>query len=202
MMGSVCVVVETAAANSSLPSDWVELQKNGKKYYFNSKLNKSQWKRPPAPAAPLQQRNYVVLHTPGYLKGATPLHSAPLRARCCLFDSRLLVGAEEFFSRVCAADSLVLLRQRKIAGLIEAASGSTTCENAEDTQNAFDRLFMRVCEACSDMSVEQSIQITNHIMGSIPLEVLSALSTVPSSAASSKMLAHLVHSAAISLKVE
>ena len=85
-------------------------------------------------------------------------------------------SGQELCSDVCAADELVRLRVMKIVAVSDSVSRDTACENVQDMQATFNTLFVNICNACSDMSVEQSIQITRHIMANNSAQVVAAVS--------------------------
>ncbi len=69
------------------------------------------------------------------------------------------------------------------------------CENVQELQSTFDALFFNVCSACSHVPIEQSLQITRHIMGSSSSSIISALSATPLSPAALKSLNRYIHNA-------
>jgi hypothetical protein len=98
---------------------------------------------------------------------------------------------------VCIADEIVLQRASKIASVSQTVSraGVIECENVQELQSTFDALFFSVCSVCSHIPIEQSLQITRHIMGSSSTSVISALSATPLSAAASKTLNRIIATA-------
>jgi hypothetical protein len=89
----------------------------------------------------------------------------------------------------------------KIVSFCDSASRDTSCENVQDIQTAFDALFINVCNASSELSIEQSIQITRYIMGKNSVEVVAAVAATTPSTAAKKALKRFIHSARIALKI-
>jgi hypothetical protein len=106
------------------------------------------------------------------------------------------------FSNVCAADNLVRERSSKILSVGDAVSRDSAFENVQDTQGAFDALFVNICNACSAAPMDQLIGITRHITGSQSRDVISALSASPLSTAAAKSLMRYVHQARTALKFD
>jgi hypothetical protein len=81
-----------------------------------------------------------------------------------------------------------------------AARGSgIEAENVEEMQSLFDALFFNVCGACSHFPIDQSLQITRHIMGSSSISVVTALSATPLSPAALKSINRCIHNAMAAL---
>ncbi len=102
-------------------------------------------------------------------------------------------------SDACKADEIVRLRASKIRSVNSAISRDVVFENVQDTQNAFNFLFINVSDVYTDVPMEQLIDITRYIMANNPNDVIAALSVTPplSTAAliSLKRLANLAKSA-------
>jgi hypothetical protein len=201
ILDNQCIVVETADLKAvpsvAISPDWTEIVKQGRKYYFNTKTQVKQWECPLPEPVPLALRKVEVLHAPGYFSGPNN--------RITFFESYsflYLETGEELCSEVCAADELVRRRVSKIIAVGDSASRDTSCENVQDMQAMFNALFINVCNACSGMSVEQSIQVSRHIMGNHSAEVIAAVSASPASAAAVKTLQRFANSARIALKVQ
>jgi hypothetical protein len=93
---------------------------------------------------------------------------------------------------VCVADELLRLRARKILSFSDAISRETAFENVQETQSAFDALFVSVSNTCSDMPMEQLIDVTRHIMATNSDAFVAALSAAPLSPAATKCLKHSI----------
>jgi hypothetical protein len=73
ILDNQCAVIETAdLAVSDLPSGWIEMERDGRKFFFNSESQVRQW-RCPCPVVPPAQRKVEVVHAPGYLSGTNTL---------------------------------------------------------------------------------------------------------------------------------
>jgi hypothetical protein len=90
----------------------------------------------------------------------------------------------------------------KIVSFGDSASRDTARENVQDMQTAFDALFINVCNASSELSIEQSIEVTRHIMGKNSAEVVAAVAAAPPSTAANKALKRFIHSARIALQMK
>ena len=99
---------------------------------------------------------------------------------------------KDIFSDVCAADELLRLRAMKILSVSDAISRESTFENVQETQSAFDALFVSVSNTCSDMPMGQLIDVTRHIMATNTDAFVAALSAVPLSPAATKCLKHSI----------
>ena len=219
-----CVVVETAAQQAlGLPSGWQEMVHYGRVYYLHTVSQRRQWQRPsPEAAAEAHGSSCVLLHVPGYFSGAvtatppTALHHRcpPLLSAHSNFEHLFTHAILGFCTRiqfrsgealrldVCAADDLVRQRVEKIVSVSQSmARCSGGSENAQELQSAFDALFFVVCGACSHLPIEQSLEITRHIMGSSSTSVISALVAAPLSAAAAKALQRMVHAAQAALHI-
>jgi hypothetical protein len=100
------------------------------------------------------------------------------------------------------ADELVRLRVDKIVSVSDTVSRDTACENVADIQSALNALFVNVCNSCTDIPIQQLIEVARHIMENNSAEVVSALSATPLSTAALKFLKRLVHAAKTSLGFE
>ncbi len=105
-------------------------------------------------------------------------------------------------SDLCLADELVRLRVDKIVSVSDTVSRDTACENVADIQSALNALFVNVCNSCTDIPIQQLIEVARHIMENNSAEVVSALSATPLSTAALKFLKRLVHAAKTSLGFE
>jgi hypothetical protein len=83
------------------------------------------------------------------------------------------------------------MRARKILSVSDAISRESAFENVQETQSAFDALFVSVSNTCSDMSMEQLIDVTRHIMATNSDAFVAALSAAPLSPAT-KCLKHSI----------
>jgi hypothetical protein len=90
----------------------------------------------------------------------------------------------------------------KIVSVSDTVSRDTACENVADIQSALNALFVNVCNSCTDIPIQQSIEVARHIMENNSAEVVSALSAMPLSTAALKFLKRLVHAAKTSLGFE
>jgi hypothetical protein len=111
-------------------------------------------------------------------------------------------SGQELCSDVCAADELVRQRVSKIVAVSDSVSRDTACENVQDMQATFNTLFVNVCNVCSDMSIEQSIQITRHIMANNSAQVVAAVTATPLSTAASRSLKRFAHMARATLQLD
>jgi hypothetical protein len=57
----------------SLVAGWMEMEREGRKYFFNTESQVRQW-RCPRPVVPSAQRKVEVVHAPGYLSGTNTTH--------------------------------------------------------------------------------------------------------------------------------
>jgi hypothetical protein len=169
LLDSQCVVIDTAGLDASrMPSGWVAMEHSGRVFYCNTVSQHRQWHCPRAAAAP--QLIGELMHAPGYFSGIGCI------AVCILtFYSRLGAG-EALRSDVRAADELVRQRVGKIAAVSQTASGwdDAACDNGQELQSTFDGLLFSVCIVCNHALIEQSLQVTRHIMGSSSTAVISS----------------------------
>ena len=74
ILDNQCAVIETADLTASdLPSGWMEMERDGRKFFFNTESQVRQW-RCPRPVVPSAQRKVEVVHAPGYLSGTNTTH--------------------------------------------------------------------------------------------------------------------------------
>jgi hypothetical protein len=198
ILDSQAIVIETADLQATAhPSGWTEMEHNGRKYFYNSQSGDRQWQRPRPEAVPLAQRKVEVMIAPGYLSGNGSLSSTILN---CL-HSPSEVGSN-VLPDVCVADEIVRLRVSKILSVSNAASQDVVFDNVQDTQSAFNVLFINISNAYSDMPMEQLIEVTRHIMANNCVDVISALSATPLSTAALKSLKRFANLAKLALKFE
>jgi hypothetical protein len=197
-MDSQTIVIETADLTATAhPCGWMEKEHNGRKYFCNSKLGVTQWECPCPQEVPRSQREVQVMQAPGLLAGNILLSATDDNH----VRSQFKTGTK-MLPDVFAADEIVRQRMKQILSVTSAMSRDAAIENVQDAHDAFNFLFVNVSNACSDLSLDQLIEVTRHIMANNCDDVISALSVTPLSTAAFKSLKRFAKLARSTLQIQ